>query len=204
VAAADELLGDIYELFDLVEGSAPGKSVVHGRILDITSQKMITLPPNAAQPTRTLQLATEVSLTRMRIGDLDGVKVGVGATRISPVPRCSWGVLLIWNRLNRGSYQVASARPSEGVNLKKLLPGLWQDMCHVLFYNYHWEEDSHKKIGREVAPDISDIDVDHDLPSNLHDILGPPDSNGRDSFDDSLPLGSDHDEPFDVDDHSMS
>ena len=129
------------------------------------------LPPNVQQPTRILELSKKISLDRMRLGDLDGVKVGVGVTRIAPVPRCAYGVLLLWHRLNRGAYQVASCKPSDGINLKKLMPGLWIDVCHVLFYNYSWDDESHRRIGPIHAPDISDIDVDHDLPSHLDWVL---------------------------------
>ena len=130
---SDSLLSNLFRLMDVVDGSVPGKLTVHGKIYEPHSQRYTTLPINAEQPTDILQLASQVALDHFNLGSLDGIKFGHAIARTPPVPQCHYGILLAWHVRNRGDYRLMTIRPSDGVHLKRLLPGQWSHVSHIVF-----------------------------------------------------------------------
>ena len=99
--AGDAMLPELLSLMDIADGVLPGKSVVHGRVYEPKSRKMIMLPVDATQPTKPLRLGQHVAADLLKLGSIDGIKYGNSVDRIAPIPQCQWGVMFIWHRNNR-------------------------------------------------------------------------------------------------------
>ena len=181
----------LMSLMDMADSCSFGKTAFRGKVWFEELQAFRMLPPGSSMQDKVHKAVYRVCAGLMKGLKHDGIRYGTAISRLSPMPRCFYGVCVFWERTNRSKCFQQIVNPSLGISVRQLTTS-WKNTSVLMVYSYSKQPSEDPELDK--VPDV-----------NMEDIPGYPfnddgwssyDSGGEIDVDNPMSSDEGHVPPF--------
>ena len=131
VENSDQLLT---KLFDYVESLLPGTRVMLGLMIKESGEEVLLPSAEELLTHAIFDICRKVAKQTFELAAFDGVLLGSALRHIGVLNGIHWGLLIIWNKYSRGTYEIFEVNPSKGTHLQGRTSSAWEKTSFIMYY----------------------------------------------------------------------